>query len=114
MGSRLEHDIQTEVSDFATSINLIRVRLNVTGRKGWPDYLYGYKGRVCFVEFKRPGCKPEPIQDHVHTMLRAAGFWVFVVDNADYGMSLLKEWKYAIDREQESLDQLRQKPGRNR
>lgn len=94
---RLESDIQAEVTEGAKELHLIPLRLNVIGRKGWPDYGYGYRGRMCFIEYKRPGEKPEPIQEHVHQILREHGFYVFVVDNADYGITLLRTWKNDID-----------------
>lgn len=97
MSSRLERDIQLEVTNFAEDIRLLPIRLNVVGRKGWPDYAYGYRGHLCFVEFKRPGEKPEPLQKHVHDRLRSYEFDVFVVDNSDYGETLLKEWKLYVD-----------------
>lgn len=94
---RLESDIQAETTRAAVSIGLLPIRINVVGRKGWPDYGYGYKGHMCFIEFKRPGERPEPLQEHVHQILRAELFPVFVVSNADYGITLLKEWKHDID-----------------
>ena len=93
----LESDVQEEVTSFAESIDLVSVRINVVGRKGWPDYAYGYEGRMCFVEFKKLGETPEPLQLFVHDRLRAHGFSVFVVDNADQGVALLTNWKRQIN-----------------
>ena len=98
MSSRLEREVQEKVTWEATSIGLVPIRINVVGRKGWPDYGYIYKGRICFVEFKKPGEKPEPLQAHVHNILRDAGCDVFVVDNEDYGATLLQEWKRHADK----------------
>ena len=92
-----ESEIQEKVTLFAIHIGLVPVRINVTGRKGWPDYGYGYLGRMCFVEFKKPGEKPEPLQAHVHGVLREAGFDVFVVDGIEQGKTLLAEWKEYVD-----------------
>lgn len=94
-----ELSIQTKVSDFAPSIGLIPIRIAVLGRKGWPDYGYIYQGRICFIEFKRPGEKPDPLQAHVHKLLKNANIPVFVVDNVDYGITMLTEWKNHVDRE---------------
>jgi hypothetical protein len=92
-----ESDIQEKVTLYATYIGLVPVRINVTGRKGWPDYGYGYEGRMCFIEFKRPGEKPEPLQAHVHGILRKARFAVFVVDQYEYGVHVLDLWRQEID-----------------
>lgn len=114
MYSRLERDIQANVTKEAIRLNLVPIRINVSGRKGWPDYGYMYWGRIAFIEFKRPGERPDPLQAHVHKILNCANIPVFVVDNEDYGNTLLKEWKNAIDRERETLDQLRREPGKYR
>jgi len=105
MSSRLEREIQEGVTIWANYEGLISIRINVVGRKGWPDYGYLYRGRICFIEFKRPGEKPTPLQAHVHEELRKAGACVFVVDNEDYGITLLEEWTYNVDKELERLRQ---------
>lgn len=89
----LESEIQEKVTLYATHIGLLPIRINVVGRKGWPDYGYGYKSKMCFVEYKKPGEKPEPLQDHVHEILREAGFAVFVVDNVEQGKACLLKWR---------------------
>ena len=89
----LESEIQEAVTLYAIHIGLIPIRINVVGRKGWPDYGYGYQGKMCFVEYKQPGEKPEPLQDHVHGILREVGFTVFVVDNIERGKNQLLQWK---------------------
>lgn len=108
----LEIDIQSKVTEHATYSGLVPFRLNVLGRKGWPDYGYGYRGRMCFIEYKRPGEKPEPLQAYVHQILREEGFYVFVVDNADYGITLLDTWKRDID-ENLNVEAVRQSDYRN-
>ncbi len=109
MRSRLERDIQEAVTKAATELELLPIRINVVGRKGWPDYGYVYSGRILFIEFKRPGERPEPLQDYVHKTLRKVGATVFVIDHEDYGVTLIKEWKREVDRE---LERLRQSGGR--
>lgn len=94
---RLESDIQEKVTLHAIHIGLIPVRINVVGRKGWPDYGYGYAGRMCFIEYKRPGEKPEPLQAYVHKILRDQGFDVFVIDDIEKGKTELTEWKEWVD-----------------
>jgi hypothetical protein len=92
-----ESEIQEKVTKWAYFNGLLPVRINVTGRKGWPDYGYGYKAHMCFIEFKRPGAKPEPLQAHVHGVLKEYGFKVYVVDDIDVGIKLLENWKNGID-----------------
>lgn len=103
-----ESEIQEKVTLWAISIGLVPVRINVVGRKGWPDYGYGYRGRMVFIEYKRPGEKPEPLQAYVHGVLRDEGFTVFVVDDTVKGSEWLTRWKQEIDIESNQLARLRQ------
>lgn len=48
-----------------------------------PDDVFGKEGRVVWVEFKRPGEKPTPLQIEEHDKMRAAGLDVRVFDNVD-------------------------------
>jgi hypothetical protein len=59
------------------------------GRRGAPDRLFARAGELFFVEFKRPGARPEPHQDREHGRMRAAGIAVHVVDNVPAGLKLL-------------------------
>ena len=59
------------------------VKLNLTGRRGWPDRLVLLPGgRVVFVELKRRGERARQLQEHVHAELRALGFAVQTFDDA--------------------------------
>ena len=54
------------------------------GFDGMPDRIVLLQGgRVAFVEVKRNGEKPTPLQKSRHGMLRRLGFKVFVLDEAE-------------------------------
>lgn len=56
--------------------------LKIQGNKGWPDrLLLGPRGQHAFVEFKRPGEKPRPLQEHILSLLRQKGHTAVWVDN---------------------------------
>lgn len=57
------------------------VNLIQTNENGIPDTMI-MRGGVCiFLEFKRPGEKPDPLQIYRHDQLRLQGFHVFTVDS---------------------------------
>lgn len=59
---------------------------------GIPDRLVlAYPGRLWFVELKKPGKTPSPTQVRVHTMLRALGFIVLVIDSKEKVDQFIKE-----------------------
>jgi hypothetical protein len=60
------------------------LKLNLIGRRGWPDRLVLIPGgHCCFVELKRPGARPRKLQERVHQLLRRLGFNVVVLDSED-------------------------------
>lgn len=54
--------------------------LKNTGMNGIPDRLIIYKGVHIFVELKRPGGKPRPLQVAIMEKLRYAGATAIVID----------------------------------
>ena len=104
----MESEIQEKVTEEAENQGLLPIRINVKGRKGWPDYGYGYKGRILFVEFKRKGEVPDPLQEEVHLRMRKAGFTVFVVDNFSDGKWSIASWRLQIDSEDRLVAEIRQ------
>ena len=57
--------------------------LKNTGMRGIPDRLLIYNGRHIFVELKRPGGKPRPLQIALIEKLRDHGAEVLIVDTKD-------------------------------
>jgi len=88
--SRLEKSIEVRCCKLARDHGAIAVKLNVESRRGWPDrMILGPKGRMFFVEFKRPGEKPRKLQEFIHKGLYAMGYDVYIVDNENQFRSIL-------------------------
>ena len=65
----------------AAKHKLMGVKMNMFGRRSWPDRLFlGAYRLIFFVEFKREGEEPTPQQADTHKFLRKWGFNVYVVD----------------------------------
>ena len=92
--TRSESSIQRAVIDYARSQGCLCKKMEVGrfGSSGWPDYLVLYDAEVLFIEFKRKGLKPTPLQESVHQDLRAHGFNVYVVDDVEYGKNLITDF----------------------
>lgn len=55
-----------------------------SGSSGWPDRICLFPdGKAGFVEVKRPGKKPRPLQLKQHRQLRRLGFPVYVLDGIE-------------------------------
>jgi hypothetical protein len=57
----------------------VQVKLNLHGRRGWPDRLFlDYGGRAVFIEFKRIDEDARELQTYIHKLLRKRGFEIYV------------------------------------
>ena len=91
-----ESRVEAAVNAWAARAGIIHLKMrpHVTG---YPDDVYLYEGRACFIEFKRPKSKGEhaagvlaPIQVYRINELRTAGFKVEVIDDASIGIAFLE------------------------
>jgi len=63
-----------------------------SGFDGMPDRLVLLPGgKLAFVEVKAAGCKPRPLQESRHGMLRRLGFQVFVLDRPEQIKLILED-----------------------
>lgn len=89
MGDLLESRIEQKASEYAKSLGMLTLKLNVKGASGWPDRIYIWNGHTWYIEFKAPGMRPRPLQDHIHKQLRDHHIVVYVVDNLIDARSIL-------------------------
>jgi hypothetical protein len=71
------------------------LKLNVVGRRGWPDRMILWQGEhVLFIEFKRPGEEARPLQSYIHQVLRRMGFSIAVFEDTkkalDYAQAKIR------------------------
>lgn len=76
----------------ARKLGILTIKLQGQGNKGMPDRLFLCpNGRILFIEFKKPGQKPTPLQEIQHDLLRRYGFTVRVCDNAAAALGAIQE-----------------------
>jgi len=86
----LEKDIEGRVVKWAQKYKFLVVKVRFHD-VGYPDRLFiSPKGHTIFIEFKRPGEKPEPIQDFRIRMLRARGIPAYWANNFLTAVAILK------------------------
>lgn len=82
----LEKKIQKNVVEYARKKNFIALKVNVGSQRGWPDYvLIDPDGWHVWMEFKKPGEEPEPLQIHRAIQLTERGILVYVIDSEKQG-----------------------------
>lgn len=84
-----ESTIEKAVCKFATDHGCLVMKLAGPNQKGQPDRLFIRDGKVLFIEFKRPGQKPTPLQEKWLRDLRAQDVDAEWCDNADDGKVLI-------------------------
>lgn len=69
----------------------LRTKLNLQGRRGWPDQCYWIAGgRPFLIEFKAEGEDPRKLQAYIHEQLRNNGYDVEVHTDAAEAIAALK------------------------
>ena len=80
----LEKIIERKLIKAVKAVGGIAPKFVSPGFDGMPDRLLLLPdGRVAFVEVKATGCKPRPLQESRHGLLRRLGFQVFVLDSVE-------------------------------
>lgn len=92
MNKLLERQIQKKVADYAKSKGFYAKKLATTNAKGFPDYIFIYKGLISFVEFKSSTGELSELQKREIQILRSHGAKVEVINDVEEG-------KLFIDRE---------------
>jgi hypothetical protein len=87
----LESKIQRQIILWLEAKGWYVVKILQTTKNGWPDLQalklddseYYPKSKIIFIEVKRPGQKPTPLQLIRHEELRSRGFHVIVADSLE-------------------------------
>ncbi len=83
---RLEKSAEGAVNRHAKKLKILRRKMNGFGFNSWPDQLYlGTKKRFVWIEFKRVGKEPTPLQAEMHKTLRFLGHKVLVITDDNIG-----------------------------
>ena len=72
----------------------ICIKMNLHGRRGYPDRLTIYPNGSFFTEFKRTDTDLEPLQTYIHNQLREMGYGVFTAHTYEEAISIYKAQRY--------------------
>lgn len=85
----LEKDIEDVVVKWAIKNGFLAPKVKFV-EAGWPDRLFLGYGASIFIEFKRPGERPDPLQEYRIAEIRKHGIPAFWCDNTVEAIDLLK------------------------
>ena len=104
--TRRESSIERACREWAEARGMILRKCHPVP-KGWPDRELILPGGVTLrVEFKRPGEKPSPAQEHWHGMLAAIGHTVWVCDSVDEFKATIEAILQRIDERRRTVARL--------
>ena len=87
-----EKTLERKLVEAVKAMGGIAPKFISPGFDGMPDRLVLLPlGRIAFVEVKRHGEKPRPLQEARHGMLRRLGFKVYVLDDERQIQEILKQ-----------------------
>lgn len=69
----LEKVLERRLGQYCKDHGILYIKGKATGQKGFPDRMLIRNGKVLFLELKRKGCKPSPLQLNWLLKLRTQG-----------------------------------------
>lgn len=87
----LETPIETKVCKHAKKHGVVVYKFKSPSRRGVPDRIYFFGGRVWCIEFKATGKKATELQQLHMDLIEAAGTPCYVIDDVDDGYRLINE-----------------------
>ena len=86
----LENQIQKQIIDYLEKNKWYVIKLISTTKAGIPDLCAIRDGTTIFIEVKRKGCHPRPLQEHRMNELTEHGVLAFVATSLEVVASKLK------------------------
>ena len=83
MNDKLEADDEDAVKKWCKRMDLLFIKFTPMGEKGWPDRIVPVNGYTLWIELKRKGKKPRPLQAYRIKKLLDAKQHVQWFDNAE-------------------------------
>lgn len=93
-------EVENKVRKWADANGYYSFKLTPMGKRGLPDHWFiGKFPNLVIMEFKAPGKKVAKgsLQEYVIGILRVLQWPVYIVDNPDHGIRILKEAKQTVD-----------------
>lgn len=91
-----ERSVEAYLSRRVKEIGGLCMKFVSPGMSGVPDRLVLYRSGSFFVEVKKKGIKPEPLQIEVHKMIKEQGIEVWVVDDRESINKFIHYLQYGI------------------
>jgi hypothetical protein len=95
--SILESKIEDDVTKFCKANKIRCEKLKMASQSGWPDRTLFYKDHCMFLELKKFGEKPTPLQYYMIEQLNFEGFKAHWANTSQDAIELIEDWKKYVD-----------------
>ena len=82
-GKPLESKVQNQIKKYLELNGWKVLKIIQLSENGYPDIMALKNGTAIFIEVKRPGAKPRPLQVHRIDQLNKMGFMAFYADSLE-------------------------------
>lgn len=93
----LESRIETQFVDYCGQLGIKCPKLKLASESSWPDRTLLYRGQVMFLELKKPGEKPTPLQQYTLDNLTADGFYARWSSDLEQMKRIVLDWRRHVD-----------------
>lgn len=90
--SKLEIDEEDEVKKWCKKVGILFIKFTPMGERGWPDRIVPVNGYTLWIEMKKRGETPRPLQVYRMKRLADAGQPVAWFDNAGDCISWIRSF----------------------
>lgn len=97
--SLLERHVEIPACAFAEALGIKAKKLKLASEASWPDRTFMYRGHVMFIEFKRPGELPTPLQQYTINDLTKSDFEVKVCSDLEHAKLVIIAWRNHVDQQ---------------
>lgn len=87
----LEKKVQTKIKKYLENKGWKVLKVIQLSENGYPDILALKDGQAIWIEVKRPGAKPRPLQVHRIDQLKKMGFVAFYADKLETVIETLRK-----------------------
>lgn len=95
---RLEKYVESDFMIFCASLSIVCKKLKLASESSWPDRTLLYRGYVMFMELKRRGEQPTPLQLFTLSQLANMGFEARWSNDFEQMKLIVLAWKQYVDR----------------
>lgn len=103
---RLESHHEAGFIALCKQLGVRQEKLKMASKSSWPDRTLLYRGCAMFLELKRKGERPTPLQGYTLDQLTQEGFNARWSDDLQSTILIVIGWKQHVDRNADSANQL--------